>query len=231
MIFRQLYDRGTCTFTYLLADPDTRDAVLIDGVAEHLERDVRLVRELDLTLRYAIDTHIHADHITSSGQLRQRLGCHVAVCAEADAPCADVPLHHGDTLTYGGLHLEVRATPGHTATCVTYVTGDRSRAFTGDALMVRGCGRTDLQGGSSDQLYASVWEQILSLPDTTLLYPGHDYRGNTVTTVAEEKEHNPRLGGGRTRAEFAAIMAALDLSKPARIAVAVPANRRCGLPT
>lgn len=228
VIFRQLYDRSTCTFSYLLADPGTREAVLIDPVAELLERDATLIEQLDLTLRYTLETHIHADHVTSSGALRQRLGSRVVVSAAAGAQGADVEVRHGDTVTFGRRALGVRATPGHTSTCITYVTDDERMAFTGDALFVRGCGRTDFQDGSSDQLYDSVWEQILSLPDDTLLYPGHDYRGNTVTSVGEEKRHNPRLGGGRTKEQFAAIMAGLDLAEPARIKIAVPANLRCG---
>lgn len=229
MLFRQLFDRETCTYTYLLADPASRQAVLIDPVAELVERDIQLLRELDLTLVHTLETHVHADHVTAGAALRERLGSTTVVSHAGGTACADVKVRHGDVVQIGAVRIEVRATPGHTSGCVTYVVPDAGMAFTGDALMIRGCGRTDFQQGDAATLYTSVHSQILGLPDDTRLYPGHDYQGRTVTTVAEEQRYNPRLGGGRTVDEFVAIMDSLQLADPARIDEAVPANLRCGL--
>jgi glyoxylase-like metal-dependent hydrolase (beta-lactamase superfamily II) len=229
MIFRQLFDRESCTYTYLVGDDATGEAVLIDPVREHVDRDVRLLAELGLSLRYTMDTHVHADHVTGAGTLRQRLSSRGVVSQFGGAPCADVPVGEGDTVHVGALTFEVRSTPGHTDGCVTFVLHSGRRAFTGDALLVRGCGRTDFQQGDSRRLYQSVHTRILSLPDDYALYPGHDYLGRTMTTVAEEKAHNPRLGGGRTEDEFVEIMAKLELSLPQKMAEAVPANLNCGV--
>ncbi len=229
MLFRQLFDRETCTYTYLLADTETREAVLIDPVREHFERDSQLLDELELTLTHVLDTHVHADHITSSGLLRRARGCRTAVSAHGGASCPDLLLEDGDVIQFGQHALEVRTTPGHTSGCVTYVLDDHTMAFTGDTLMIRGCGRTDFQEGDARTLYRSVHEKIFSLPDETTLYPGHDYKGRTATTVAEEKRFNPRLGGGKTVEAFVVIMDNLNLSYPKRIDVAVPANLECGL--
>lgn len=228
MIFRQLFDRQTCTYTYLLADADTKEALLIDPVREQMDRDVQLLEELGLTLRYTLETHIHADHVTSSGPLRQKLGSRSVVSSAGGANCADIQADHGQTIRVGHIELEVRHTPGHTNGCVSYVLADRSKVFTGDTLFIRGCGRTDFQQGDARRLYASVHDQIFSLPDGCAIYPGHDYKGRTRSTVAEEKAFNPRLGGGRSEDEFVAIMDALKLANPAKIDVAVPANLKCG---
>jgi len=228
VLFRQLFDRSSCTYTYLLADEDTGDAVIIDPVRELIERDLSVLSELGLDLVAVLETHVHADHVTASGLLRSRTGAEVAVSEAGRVPGACRALRHGDVVEFGRHRIEVRATPGHTSSCLTYVVADEGMAFTGDTLMVRGCGRTDFQEGDSEVLYASVHAQIFSLPPATRLYPGHDYKGRTVTTVAEEVAHNPRLGGGRTSAEFAEIMAGLGLAYPAKIDVAVPANQRCG---
>lgn len=228
MLFRQLFDLESSTYTYLLADEATREAVLIDPVREQLERDTALLRELGLSLRYALDTHVHADHVTALGALREQTGCQTVLAARAGVGCADVGVRHGDVLRFGAHALEVRATPGHTDGCVTYVTGDHRMAFTGDALLIRGCGRTDFQQGDAPTLYRSVHEQIFALPDETLVYPGHDYKGRTVSTVGEEKRWNPRLGGGRSLEEFEAIMRGLGLAYPKKIDEALPANRLCG---
>ena len=232
MLFRQLFEAETSTYTYLLADEQTRDAVLIDPVRETIERDVKLLQELKLHLRYVLDTHVHADHVTSSGALRERLGALTAVSKDGGAPCANVLVGNGDTLTFGRHTIEVRATPGHTDGCVTYVVrdGDRTMAFTGDALLIRGCGRTDFQQGSAQRLFHSVHDQIFSLPKDTFVYPAHDYLGRTMTTVGEEFELNPRLGGGRSEEEFVDIMTSLKLARPKKIDEAVPANLQCGMP-
>ncbi len=228
MLFRQLFDAESATYTYLLADQG--EAVLIDPVRDQVERDLLLLEELGLKLVHTCETHVHADHVTSSGVLRQRLGSRSVVSKHGGANCADVLADQGDEVTFGGRKLQVRATPGHTSGCVTYVLDDESMAFTGDTLLIRGNGRTDFQEGDARTLYHSIHEQIFSLPDETLLYPGHDYRGFTCTTVGEEKAHNRRLGGGKTEAEFVAIMDALKLPNPKKIDEAVPANLRCGIP-
>ncbi|NTX14469.1 MBL fold metallo-hydrolase [Myxococcus sp. CA051A] len=225
MIFRQLFDSESSTYTYLLGDESTGQAVLIDAVLEQVDRDLQLVRELDLTLTHVFDTHVHADHVTASGALRARTRCTV-VGGVRGAACADVQVHHGDHLRIGQLDFQVLATPGHTDDSVSYLLGDR--VFTGDALLVRGNGRTDFQNGDASQLYDSVTRVLFGLPDTTLVYPAHDYKGRTVTSIAEEKRHNPRVAG-KSREEFIRIMEHLDLPKPKKLDVAVPANRACGL--
>jgi glyoxylase-like metal-dependent hydrolase (beta-lactamase superfamily II) len=230
MLFRQLFDATSSTYTYLLADEETREAVIIDPVLDRIERDARLVRELDLQLLYSLDTHVHADHVTGSGSLANRLGIRTVLSERAGVGCADVLVKDGDVVRFGLLALEVRQTPGHTDGCLTLVTGDRAMAFTGDALLIRGCGRTDFQQGDSRALYASVHEKIFSLPDATLVYPAHDYEGRCCSSVGEERRHNPRLGDGKTLAEFRAIMADLRLAPPRQIAVALPANLRGGVP-
>jgi len=228
MIFRQLFDPASSTYTYLLADGG--EAVLIDPVFEQVRRDAALLRELGLNLTWTLETHIHADHVTGGWLLKQRLGSRIAVGAESGATCADRLLQTGDEIRFGSRSLTVRATPGHTAGCLTYVLDDESMAFTGDCLLIRGCGRTDFQEGSPGALYRSVHEQIFTLPDSCLLYPGHDYRGLTVTSVGEEKAYNPRLGGDLSENDFAGYMQALKLAHPKKIDVAVPANLQCGRP-
>lgn len=229
MIFQQLFDPESSTYTYLLADETTREAVLIDTVLEQTERDIALLRDLGLTLKYVLDTHVHADHVTGAGTLRERLGARTVSSERGGADCADVLVKDGDVVRFGGHGLEVRETPGHTNGCLTYVTLDRAMAFTGDALLIRGTGRTDFQQGDARTLYRSVHDKIFSLPDTCLLYPGHDYKGRRATSVADEKAGNERLGAGKSEAEFVRIMADLHLPKPKKIDVAVPANLRCGL--
>lgn len=228
MIFRQLFDRTSSTYTYLLADPATRQAVLIDPVLEHVERDRTLLADLELTLVKTLETHVHADHITGAAELKDACGSTTVVGSAAGATCADEQPGDGAWVSFGHKRLEVRHTPGHTGGCVVYVDHESRRVFTGDTLFIRGCGRTDFQAGDAATLYRSVHEQILSLPDDYAIYPGHDYQGFTSSTVAEEKAYNPRLGGGRSVEEFQAIMAGLELGLPAKIAVAVPANLRCG---
>ncbi len=229
MIFRQLFDPETSTYSYLLADEITREAVLIDSVREQLERDTTLLRELGLKLVYAVETHVHADHVTASGRLREETGAKVAVSADAGVSNADLGLRDGDEISFGSHAIEARATPGHTNGCMTFVSHEIGCAFTGDALLIRGCGRTDFQEGSPQTLYDSVQQKILSLPEETKLYPGHDYKGRTVSTVSEERQFNARLGSGKSESDFVAIMEGLDLAYPKRIDEAVPANLESGL--
>jgi sulfur dioxygenase len=230
VIFRQLFDPASSTYTYLLADPATREALLIDPVFEQARRDAALLRELDLTLVATAETHVHADHVTAAWLHRQRCGSRILLSAACGAQGADRFLDAGDRLAFGARHLVVRATPGHTDGCVSYVLDDASMAFTGDALLIRGCGRTDFQQGSAERLYRSVHEQLLTLPDGCLLYPGHDYRGLTVTSVAEERRWNPRVGGSSSLGDFVGYMQHLGLPHPQQMARAVPANLRCGRP-
>ena len=230
LLLRQLFDAPTGTFTYLLADVGSADAVLIDPVFEQHERDLSLVRELGLRLVACIDTHAHADHVTGSWLMRQATGSAIGLSAAAGAENVSLPLHHGDRVPFGGRVLEVRSTPGHTDSCLSFVLDDHSIAFTGDALLVRGCGRCDFQQGNAHTLWASITGQILSLPDTCLLYPGHDYTGRGVTSVAEEKAFNARLGGNATERDFVGHMQAMKLPHPGRIAEALPGNMRSGKP-
>ncbi len=230
LVFRQLFDPRSSTYTYLLGDAAAGVAILVDPVFEHLRRDTALLRELGLRAVATLDTHVHADHVTGASLLRAACGSQVMVSESSGATHADRLLHHGDRVAFGTRHVDVRATPGHTDGCLTYVLDDRSMAFTGDSLLIRGCGRTDFQQGSPERLYHSVQEQILSLPPACLLYPAHDYRGLTVTSVAEEKRFNPRLGGDVDEADFAGYMRNLGLPHPKLMDIAVPANLRCGLP-
>jgi glyoxylase-like metal-dependent hydrolase (beta-lactamase superfamily II)/rhodanese-related sulfurtransferase len=230
MIFRQSFDPQSSTYTYLLADEPSRQAVLIDPVFEQVRRDAALIDELGLKLLWTLETHVHADHVTGAWLLRERFGSRIALAAASGAQGADRLLQAGERIEFGKRWLEVRATPGHTDGCLTYVADDRRMAFTGDALLIRGCGRTDFQQGSADTLYRSVHEQIFSLPDDCLLYPAHDYRGLTVTSVGEEKLFNPRLGGQVQRDDFVGYMGHLGLPHPKQMDVAVPANLRCGRP-
>lgn len=229
MLFRQLFDPETSTYTYLLADEETREAVLIDSVKEQVERDLQIVDELGLKLVHTLETHVHADHITGASEIRSRLGTKSVVAAEGGASCGDVHVRDLDRVSFGRHSLIVRTTPGHTDGCLSFVLDDESMVFTGDALLIRGCGRTDFQQGDSHRLYNSVHEKIFSLPETCLIYPGHDYKGRTASSVVEEKQHNPRLGGDKTEAQFVEIMSNLKLAQPKKIDVAVPANLNCGV--
>lgn len=230
LIFRQLFEPASCTYTYLLGDPDTHEAVLIDPVFEEARRDAALVSELGLELRYVLETHVHADHVTAAWLLRKRHGAKIVLSARAHASGPDLEVRQGDRIRFGRHSLEVRETPGHTNGCLTYVLDDGVMAFTGDALLIRGAGRTDFQQGNARELYRSVHEKIFSLPDDALLYPAHDYSGRMVTTVREEKLLNPRLGGELSEDDFVGYMSNLGLPHPKQIDVAVPANLRCGAP-
>ncbi len=231
LIFRQLIDPQSSTYTYLLGDGKSREAVLIDTVFEQVRRDAALVNELGLKLVATLETHVHADHVTGGWMLKRQFGSDIVVAASSGAKGADRYISHGDKIRFGERYVEVRATPGHTDGCVTYVLDDESRAFTGDCLLIRGSGRTDFQQGDARRMYRSVHTQIFTLPDQCLLYPGHDYRGLTVTSVAEERSFNPRLGGQIGEADFAGYMENLSLPHPKQIDRAVPANMRCGEPS
>ncbi len=230
LIFRQLFDPVSSTYSYLLGDAEAGEALLIDPVFEHARRDGALVRELGLRLLATLETHVHADHVTGAWLLKQRFGSKILIADAAGAERADRLLVDGDRVAFGARFLEVRATPGHTSSCLTFVLDDQSMAFTGDALLIRGCGRTDFQQGNARQLYRSVREHILVLPTTCLLYPAHDYRGLTVTSVAEEMRFNPRLGGASDESDFSGYMNNLGLPHPKLMDIAVPANLRCGEP-
>jgi glyoxylase-like metal-dependent hydrolase (beta-lactamase superfamily II)/rhodanese-related sulfurtransferase len=224
MLLRQLYDHESSTYTYLLGDPTTGEAALIDPVAEQLERDLLQVKELGLTLALVLDTHVHADHVTAAGALRARTGARTAASARG-APCVDVPLDGGGRLGVGGVIIDVLATPGHTDDSLCYRVGDN--LFTGDTLLIRGCGRADFQNGDARALYQSITGTLFTLPEATVVWPGHDYNGRTSSTIGEEMRHNPRLAG-KSEEEFVAIMAALGLPPPKKLAQSVEANRACG---
>ncbi len=224
MLLRQLYDQESSTYTYLIADEATREAALIDPVKEQVARDLKLIQELGLKLVYSIDTHVHADHITGSGDLVTQTGAE-SVAAHGGAPCATRHVGQGDVLPLGSLRIEVLSTPGHTDDSLSYRVGNA--VFTGDALLIRGCGRTDFQNGDPQALYRSITEVLFTLPGDTVVYPGHDYRGLSVSTIDEERQHNPRLSG-KTQDEFVSLMTELKLAPPTRINEAVPANRVCG---
>ncbi len=231
MIFRQLYDAATSTLSYLVADEASGQAALIDCVFEQHLRDLALIRELGLKLQYTLETHVHADHVTGAWLMKQAVGSQIAVATGSGATGFDVGLGPGDVLGVGDLRIEVRSTPGHTDGCLTYVLPEQRMAFTGDALLIRGAGRTDFQQGDPAKLFRSVREQIFSLPDDFALYPGHDYSGRTSTTVKEERQHNPRLGDRVREQDFIGYMNNLGLPHPNRLKEAVPANLLCGKPT
>jgi glyoxylase-like metal-dependent hydrolase (beta-lactamase superfamily II) len=227
VIFRQLFDRESCTYTYLLGCRDSREALLIDPVVANADDYCCLLEELELRLVVAADTHVHADHITALGALRDRLGCVTVMGEQAHAACVSRAVGDGDSFAAGSVSLRVVYTPGHTDDSYCFVMADR--VFTGDTLLIRGTGRCDFQNGDPLAAYRSLFERVLALPDDTLVYPGHDYRGNTVSTIGEERRWNPRLQV-RSAEEYAALMATLRLPSPALMDVAVPANRACGKP-
>ncbi|MEO7150388.1 MAG: rhodanese-like domain-containing protein [Burkholderiaceae bacterium] len=230
LVFRQLFDPPSSTYTYLLGDRQSGEALLIDPVFDQVRRDTALLRELGLRPVATLDTHVHADHVTGAWMVRAATGSSIMVSQASAAQNADRRLRHADRVAFGHRHVDVRATPGHTDGCLTYVLDDQSLACTGDSLLIRGCGRTDFQQGSPARLYRSVHEQILTLPAECLLYPAHDYRGLTVTSVAEERRYNPRLGGDVDEADFTGYMNNLGLPHPKLMDIAVPANLRCGEP-
>lgn len=229
IIFHQLFESESSTYTYIVADKKTKEAAIIDPVLETVDRDLKLIEELGLRLMYVLDTHIHADHITGAGEIRKRTQAKTAVSQEAAIECVDIPLEDGQELLLGDKKIKIIATPGHTNTCLTY--SFEGMIFTGDTLLIRGCGRTDFQQGSSENLYDSVHEKLFKLPSDTIIYPGHDYRGQTSSTIGLEKQFNPRLGESKTKDDFKKIMSELKLANPKKIHEAVPANLACGKPS
>ena len=226
MLFRQLYDSESSTYTYLIADWALKEAILVDPVLEQVERDYKLLNELSLNLRYCLETHIHADHVTGTGKLRELTGCLGIVPENAKASCADHHIRDRESIELGSIIVKAIATPGHTDSHMAYSI-DGSRVLTGDALFIRGCGRTDFQNGDAGTLYDSVTQKLFTLPDNTLVYPAHDYRGHTVSTIGEEKQWNSRFVG-RDRDNFIQFMNDLDLPDPKKMMEAVPANEQCG---
>ncbi|ACK65618.1 beta-lactamase domain protein [Rippkaea orientalis PCC 8801] len=226
MLFRQLFDHESSTYTYLIADSTLKQALLVDPVLEQVERDRQLLQELGLTLKYCLETHIHADHITGTGKLREITGCLGIVPENAQISCADRKIKDREILTLGEVTVEAIATPGHTDSHNAYLI-NKTHLLTGDALFIRGCGRTDFQSGDAGRLYDSVTQKLFTLPDETLVYPGHEYRGHSVSTIGEEKQHNPRFLG-RNRTDFITFMNNLNLPNPKKMMEAVPANQMCG---
>ena len=226
MLFRQLYDRESSTYTYLIAERSTKEAILVDSVLEQVERDLTLLQELNLTLKYCLETHIHADHITGTGKLRDRTGCQGVVPINAQANCADRFIQDHETIKLGEVEIKAIETLGHTDSHMAYLI-NHDRVLTGDALLIRGCGRTDFQNGNAAALYDSVTKKLFSLADDILVYPAHDYHGCTVSTIGEEKQLNPRFKQ-RDRQNFIELMNNLDLSYPRKMMEAVPANQSCG---
>ena len=230
MIFRQLFDATSSTYTYVLGDPISGEALIVDPVLEQWQRDAALLRELGLTPVTTLETHVHADHVTSAWWLKREFGCEIALSAGSGADGADRLLRHDDRIAFGGRHMQVRATPGHTHSCVTFVLDDASLALTGDCILIRGTGRTDFQHGDARAMFRSIRNQILTLPGDCLLYPAHDYRGLTATSVAEERRLNPRVADAVGEDDFVGYMSNLNLPHPRLLEIAVPANLRVGRP-
>lgn len=230
ILFRQLFDQTSATYSYLLADPQSRQALLIDPVFEQYERDIALIRELELRLLHTLETHCHADHVTGAWLIKQELGNGIIASRASGITALDRSLVEGDRVEFGGRHLEVLETPGHTNGCISLVMDDRSMVFTGDALLIRGCGRTDFQQGSASSLYQSITGKLFRLPDECLVYPAHDYAGRTVSTIGEEKRLNPRIGGGANETDFTGYMENMQVPHPRKLDIAVPANLEAGRP-
>lgn len=226
MLFRQFFDQDSCTYTYLIADTKIKQAVLIDPVIEQVDRDLNFIQQLDLKLIYCLETHIHADHITGTGKLRELTGCQAVLPENARISCADRCIQDGEVLQMGDVKIQAIATPGHTDGHMAYLINN-THLLTGDSLLFRGCGRTDFQGGDAGVMYDSITQQLFTLPDETLVYPGHDYKGHTVSTIGEEKQWNLRLAG-KNRDQFIQLMNHLNLPNPKKMMEAVPANQRCG---
>jgi sulfur dioxygenase len=225
---RQLFDQASSTYTYVVIDG--RDAVLVDPVFEQHGRDASLIRELGLALHATLDTHCHADHVTGAWLMKEAFGSRIGMARVYAAEHVDLPLAGDEVVRFGAAALEVRATPGHTDGCLSFVAPDRTFVLTGDALLVRGAGRTDFQHGDPHRLFRSIREQLFTLPDACVVYPGHDYEGRTSSTIGEERSFNPRIGGGAREEDFVGYMTNLGLPHPKLLAEAVPANLRAGRP-
>jgi len=230
MIFRQLFDPASSTYTYLLGDPASGEALVVDPVLEHWQRDAALLRELGLRPTTTLETHVHADHVTAAWWLKREFGCEIALSARGGAEGVDRPLQHDDRVRFGRRHVQVRETPGHTAGCLTFVLDDASLALTGDCLLIRGTGRTDFQQGDARAMFRSIRDQIMTLPAECLLYPAHDYRGLTASSVGEERRSNPRIADNVGEDDFVGHMKNLNLPHPKLLDIAVPANLKVGRP-
>ena len=226
MELRQLFDPGSATYSYLVWDRESREAALIDPVLEQVSRDIKLIRELGLQLNYTLETHVHADHVTGSGILRKTFNSIVMFHENSRAKCADVQIKEGDFIPLGTSKIHVLYTPGHTDSDASYLIP--GAVFTGDALLIRDCGRTDFQSGDAGRLYDSITQKLFALPDETIVYPGHDYGGHSFSSIIEEKLHNPRISRNTSRDDFIRIMNSLRLDPPQRIHDALPSNLRCG---
>jgi sulfur dioxygenase len=227
LILEQLYDRESCTYTYLLIDPETQEGAIIDPVWEHFDRDMQIIKELGIELLYSIETHAHADHVTSGGKLRQMTGAKIVFGEKAGIQSIDISIKHNEELKLGNYNIRAISTPGHTNACTSYYID--GMVFTGDTLLIRGCGRTDFQDGDPEQLFDSITQQLFTFGDDTRVYPGHDYNGRMSSTIGEEKRWNLRLGNDRSKTEFIDLMNNLNLDLPKKINEAVPANMSCGI--
>ena len=229
MLFRQLFEPDSCTYSYLVACPDTGECALIDPVIDTVERDLTVLQSLDLTLSYTIDTHIHADHLSGARRLKSLVGSKIAYPAIDELPCADIGLQEGAPFKIGNIELHPLFTPGHTDHHHAYLidTPVHAMLFSGDALLIDGVGRTDFQSGDSKTLYNSIQQKFFSLPDDTLVYPCHDYNQRRISTIAQEKARNQHIGG-KSEKEFIDTMDQLDLPYPRKIDFAVPGNQQCG---
>ncbi|MBT8147956.1 MAG: MBL fold metallo-hydrolase [Gammaproteobacteria bacterium] len=230
MIFKQLFDQTSGTYTYLLADEDTREALLIDSVYEQYERDLSLVRELELKLLACLETHCHADHVTAAWLMKTATGCRIMAAGHSGIEPLDLALSDGDNVEFGAHRLKVIETPGHTDGCISFALDNDVMVFTGDALLIRGCGRTDFQQGSASKLFHSIHDRLFALPDDCIVYPAHDYSGRTASTVGEEKQLNPRIGGRANETDFVGFMENMQLPHPKKLDIAVPANLKAGRP-
>ncbi len=226
LVFQQLFEIESSTYTYILADAKTKESVIIDPVLEKIDRDLQLIQEMELKLLYILETHVHADHVTGAAKIADATGAQIALSGHAHAQGSHKALKDGETLHFGVHSIKALATPGHTSSCMCFLLNDR--VFTGDTLMIRANGRTDFQQGSAVQLYESVRSKLFTLPDETIVYPAHDYKGFTSSTIGIEKKHNKRLSQSRSLEDFVKIMADLNLPKPKKLDVAVPANLKLG---
>ncbi len=226
MIFHQFFEKESSTYTYLIASEQTHEAVLIDPVASEIESYAKKLNEHNLTLVYSLDTHVHADHVTAANLLREKFGCKTVLHRHSGVACGDIFITDRSAIRVGEILIEARYTPGHTNACTSYVVD--GMVFTGDALLIDGCGRTDFQEGSAETLYDSIHQQIFTLADETIVYPGHDYKGRLSSTVGHERLNNARLGQGKSKQDFVQIMTNLDLPYPKKIDIALPANKACG---